>query len=481
MERTPPATSAKRKEHIIHLIDDVAHLLQTNKFEDVVLSENQHRPDLTASILHKQQIQRLKNRLANEHPADIADLLEALPQKQRLYVWEHIDSTKTGDILLEVSDAIRDKLLANTHHDDLVSATESLDSDEIADLAPNLPAKVVNKILKKLNPKNREQLEAALSFEEGTVGALMDFNMLTIREDITLKGILRYCQKLGDLPEKTNQMFVVDRNNRLKGSLPLQKLVTTPKTELVAAAMNRDIVSFTPDDDADKAAQAFDKYELVTAPVVDSQNRLLGRLSVDNIIDYTREQAEDDMLNQAGLSEDEDMFSGVWKGATNRWFWLAMNLATAFIATRVISIFEDTIIQLVALATLMPVVAAVGGNTGNQTSMLIIRSLALDQINASNIRQLLYKEVSISIINGLIWGAVMAVFVYLFYQNLELGLVMMSAIFLNLLLATLAGISVPMIRHNFGLDPAMGTSVILTFIADSLGFFIFLGLAAFFL
>ncbi|MCW8931713.1 MAG: magnesium transporter [Gammaproteobacteria bacterium] len=463
------------------LFDEISHLINSQQLEEIPLSENQHHPDLTYSILHKQQVQRLKNKLSGVHPADIAYLLETLPQKQRLYVWENIESKKTGDILLELSDVIRNNLLSVMGAEAVLSATEKLDCDEIADLAPSLPSKVVQKILKSLNLKNRQQLEEALSYEDGTVGALMDFNMITIREDISLKDVLRYCQKLGDLPEKTHQMFVVDQNNVLKGSLPLQKLVATPKGQLVNSVMNKDIVSFTPDGDADKAVQDFDRYELISAPVVDKNNKLIGRLSVDNIIDYTREQVEDDMLNQAGLLEDEDLFSGVWTGAKNRWFWLAMNLATTFIATRVISIFEETIIQLVALATLMPVVAAVGGNTGNQTSMLIIRSLALEQINSSNIRQFLLKEIGISLVNGLIWGGIMACFVFVVYQNLSLGLVMMGAILLSLFLGTLAGITVPMIRYHFKLDPAMGTSVILTFIADSLGFFIFLGLAAIFL
>ena len=464
-----------------HLIEDITHLIQAQHLEEITIASNTHRPDLTYSILHNQQIQRIKKRLEKVHPADLADLLEALPQQERLYIWENIAPEKTGDVLLEVSDAVRNSLLSSIPTDALVSATEQLDSDEIADLAQDLPPRVVNKILRKLNPKNRQQLEEALSYAEGTVGALMDFNMITVREDISIKGVLRYCQKLGDLPEQTNQMFVVDRNNYLKGALPLQKLVATPRNQLVGSVMNTDIVSFTPEGSADKAVQAFDNYELISAPVVDTENRLMGRLSVDNIIDYNREQLEDDMLNQAGLSEDEDMFSGVWKRAKNRWFWLAMNLATAFLATRVISIFEETIIQLVALATLMPVVAAVGGNTGNQTSMLIIRSLALEQINASNIRQLLFREIGISVINGLIWGAIMALFVYMVYQSMSLGLVMMGAIFLCLLLSTLAGIAVPLIRNHFKLDPAMGTSVILTFLADSIGFFIFLGLAAVFL
>ena len=468
----------KRK---IHLLDEVRHLINAQHLEEVPLSENQHHPELAYSILHKQQVQRIKNKLLDVHPADIAYLLEALPQQQRLYVWGIIEPDKTGDILLELSDAIRSSLLLEMETDELVSATKTLDSDEIADLAPTLPSKVVQKILKSLNKKNRQQLVEALSYDEGSVGSLMDFNMITIREDIRIKAVLRYCQKLGDLPEKTHQMFVVDRNNVLKGSLPLQRLVTTSGGQLVESVMSKNIVSFVPEGDADQAVLAFDRYELISAPVVDERNQLIGRLSVDNIIDYTREQVEDDKLNQAGLLEDEDMFSGVWTGAKNRWFWLAMNLATAFLATRVISIFEETILQLVALATLMPVVAAVGGNTGNQTSMLIIRALTLDQINSSNIRPLLVKEIGISIVNGIFWGGVMAFFVFFVYQNINLGLVMMGAILLSLFLGTISGIAVPMIRHHFKRDPAMGTSVILTFIADSLGFFIFLGLAALFL
>ncbi|MFK5895213.1 MAG: magnesium transporter [Pseudomonadota bacterium] len=463
------------------LLSDISHLIQSRHLEEIAISQNTHRPELTYSILHNQQIQRLKHKLSSIHPADIAYILESLPQQQRFYVWVNVDSDKVGDILLELPDAIRNTLISSMAHDEMVSATEKLDTDEIADLAPELPNRVVKKLLKSLNPKNRRQLENALSYKENTVGSLMDFNMITVRDDISIKAVLRYCQRLGELPEQTNQMFVVDRNNVLKGALPLQKLVATRGNQLVVAVMNTDIVSFTPSDSANEAVQTFDRYELITTPVVDDQNVLLGRLCVDNIINYTRGQSEEEKLNQAGLSENEDQFSGIWKGAKNRWFWLAMNLATAFLATRVISFFEDTIIQLVALATLMPVIAAIGGNTGNQTSMLIIRSLALGQINASNIRQLLFKEVSISLINGFIWGAVMAVFISLLYKNISLGLVIMGSIVVILFMITLAGIAVPLIRFHFGRDPAMGTSVILTFIADSLGFFVFLGLASVFL
>ncbi|MFK5986088.1 MAG: magnesium transporter [Pseudomonadota bacterium] len=471
----------KKKDNRPQLLVELSHFIQSQHLEEIAQSKNTHRPELTLSILHKQQSERLKHKLLAFHPADIAYILEGLPQQQRFYVWENIHTDKVGDILLELPDAIRNIFIANMADDEMVSATEKLDTDEIADLAADLPNKVVNQLLKSLNPKNRQQLEDVLSYQENTVGTLMDFNMITVREDISIKAVLRYCQRLGNLPEQTNQIFVVDRNNVLKGALPLQKLVATKGSQLVGSVMNKHIVTFTPDDSANDAVQSFDRYKLISTPVVDAKNKLLGRLCVDNVINFTREHSEEKMLNQAGLSENEDHFYGIWTGAKNRWFWLAMNLFTAFLATRVISVFETTILQLVALATLMPVIAAIGGNTGNQTSMLIIRALALEQINAANIRQLLLKEISISLINGFIWGGIMAIFISVFYQNITLGLVVMGSIFLILVMATLAGIAVPLIRSHYGRDPAMGTSVILTFIADSLGFFVFLGLAAVFL
>jgi magnesium transporter len=313
------------------------------------------------------------------------------------------------------------------------------------------------------------------------VGAFMDFDIVTIREDITLEVALRYLRRIATLPDHTDKLFVVDRFDVLRGVLPLKRLVVSDLDSLVADIMSEDAVTFSPTDDADEASKAFERYDLVTAPVIDENRKLIGRLTVDAIMDYIREEAESDMLSMAGLREEEDLFSSVWKSVQNRWTWLAVNLVTAIIASRVIGVFEGSIEKIVALAALMPIVAGIGGNSGNQTTTMIVRGLALGQISATSKRALLTKELGVGLMNGLIWGGVLGFIAYFIYGNYQLGLVMMSAMTLNLLLAAVMGVMIPMVLTKFGKDPAVGSSVLITAVTDSGGFFIFLGLATIFL
>ncbi len=294
---------------------------------------------------------------------------------------------------------------------------------------------------------------------------------------MTLEVALRYLRRLGGLPDQLDKLFVVERDDHLIGVLPLKRLLTTDPEATVAAVMIEDFVSFHPDDDAHEAAQAFERYDLVMAPVVDAQKRLIGRLTVDAVVDYIRESADADMLSMAGLKEEEDLFSSVWRSAKNRWMWLAVNLCTAFVASRVIGAFEGSIEKLAALAALMPIIAGIGGNTGNQTIALIIRGLALGQITQANARRLIAKELGIALLNGLVWGSAVGVFAWLLYDNRALGGVMALAMLLNFIVAALAGIFIPMTLERMKRDPAIGSSVLLTFTTDSMGFFIFLGLA----
>jgi magnesium transporter len=284
-------------------------------------------------------------------------------------------------------------------------------------------------------------------------------------------------RRLGELPDQLDKLFVVDRDDAIIGVLPLKRLLTTDPEVSVAAVMVEDFVKFHPEDEAHEASQAFERYDLVTAPVVDAQGRLIGRVTVDAVVDYIRESADADMLSMAGLKEEEDLFSTVWHAAKNRWMWLAVNLVTAFIASRVIGAFEGSIEKLAALAALMPIIAGIGGNSGNQTVTLIIRGLALGHITPSNARRLVVKEFGVAILNGLMWGSAVGIFAWLLYDKPALGGVMALAMLLNLLVAALAGIFIPMVLERMGRDPAIGSSVLLTFITDSMGFFIFLGLA----
>ncbi len=466
------------KESLQESLQQVITLLNKHKLiEGLVQKQDMPKQALVETLVHKQNLAELQKKLDVLHPADVAYILEALPLDQRLDVWDLVKAERDGDILLEVSDAVRQTLIADMDSEELLAAAEQLDTDELADLAPDLPKDVLQDLLESLDASNRERLQSALSYPEDAVGALMDFDIVTIREDITLEVALRYLRRIGSLPDHTDKLFVVDRHDMLHGVLPLKRLVVSDLDSGVDEIMADDAVVFHPEDKATDAAKAFERYDLVTAPVVDENNKLIGRLTVDTVMDFIREEAESDMLSLAGLREDEDMFSSVWKAMQNRWTWLAVNLVTAFVASRVIGAFEGSIEKIVALAALMPIVAGIGGNSGNQTITMIVRGLALGQVASHNMKSLLQKELGIALLNGLIWGSVLGVVAYLLYGNVALGVVMTAAMTLNLLLAAVMGVLIPLLMTKFGRDPAVGSSVLITAMTDSGGFFIFLGLA----
>lgn len=475
---TPHQNQDSLEEHL-HQVQ--ALLAKQKLVEDLVHRQGGPRQDLVESIVHKQNLSELQKKLDELHPADVAYILESLPLNERLVVWELVKAERDGEILLEVSDAVRESLISSMDNAELLAAAETLDTDEIADLAPDLPHDVIQELLTSLDAQKRARLQSTLAFPEDQVGALMDFDMVTIRADVTLEVTLRYLRRLGELPDQLDKLFVIERDDHLIGVLPLKRLLTSDPEATVAAVMVEDYVSFQPEDDAHEAAQAFERYDLVMAPVIDAQHRLIGRLTVDAVVDYIRESAESDMLSMAGLKEEEDLFSTVWKAARNRWMWLAINLMTAFIASRVIGIFEGSIEKLAALAALMPIIAGIGGNSGNQTTALIIRGLALGQITSSNARRLLFKELGVAVLNGGVWGLAVGVFAWLLYQNPALGGIMALAMLLNMIVAALAGIFIPLAMERMNRDPALGSSVLLTATTDSMGFFIFLGLATLFL
>lgn len=472
-------------ENVQEHLQQVQRLLEKHALVETVVHQQQmpraERHELLDKLVHKQNLAELRDKLASLHPADIAYILEALPIEQRLLVWDLVKAERDGEILIEVSDAVRESLIATMSRHELVEAAEQLDTDEIADLAPDLPQAVMRDVFKSLSSEEREQLRSAMSYPEGAVGALMDFDMVTIREDVTLEVVSRYLRRFDELPDHTDQLFVVDRDDSYKGVLPLNRLLVSEPDVLVSSLMISDTIKLHPDDKADQAAQAFERYDLVSAPVVDEDGKLVGRVTVNTVVDYIRSESETDVLNLAGLREEEDIFASVWKSAQNRWAWLALNLCTAFFASRVIGSFEGTIEKYVALATLMPIVAGIAGNSGNQTTTIIIRSLALGQITTANARHLLLKELAISALNGLVWGGVAGLFAYILYHNVLLGFVMTGAMLLNLLLGAVVGMLIPLAMQRMGRDPAIGSSVMLTAITDSGGFFIFLGLATIFL
>lgn len=472
------AETEDKRPHLQDKLEQVIELLEQRRAE----VEDAPSPHTDAAALASPVLAELERQLNALHPADVALILEMLPVDDRLQVWDLVKQERDGEILLEVSDAVRETLIAHMEADELVAAAEQLDADEIADLAPDLPPEVMDDVFESLSVEEREHLRAAMSYAEDSVGALMDFDMIGVREDVTVEVVLRYLRRRDEMPDHTDQLFVVDREEFLRGLLSVNRLLVSDPDALVRSIMaTENIVTLHPEQDAQEAALSFERYDLVSAPVVDSDGKLVARVTIDAVVDFIRERNESEMLSAGGLSEDEDLFAPVWDSVKNRWTWLAVNLVTAFVASRVIGVFEHSIEKLVALAALMPIIAGIGGNSGNQTITMIVRGLALGQVTSGNARKLLTKEFLVAVLNGLVWGAVVGLFAFLIYHSWQLGAVMMGAMLLNLMLAAIMGFVIPMTMHKLGRDPALGSSVMITAITDSGGFFIFLGLATVFL
>jgi magnesium transporter len=472
----------KELEDLQQDLDGVRELLRRHWLvESLVERQQMPKHELVESLVHKQHLAELHKKLDDMHPADIAYILEALPINERLIVWDLVKAERDGEILLELSEPVRESVIRTMDSDELIAAVETLDTDEIAELAPDLPEEVIQDVFQSLPVAEREQLRAAMSYPEDAVGALMDFDVVSVREDVTLEVVTRYLRRFEELPDHTDQLFVVDREQRLKGVLPIARLVVTDLEKPVADVMLQEFVTLYPDDKAQDAAQAFERYDLVSAAVIEQNGKLVGRVTVDAVVDFIRAKSESEALAMAGLRETEDLFAPVWESFKNRWSWLAVNLVTAFVASRVIGVFEGSIEKLVALAALMPIVAGIGGNSGNQTTTMIVRALALGQIQVEQAKKLFAKELAVAIANGLVWGGILGVIAYLLYSSVKLGAVMTAAMTLNLLLAAVMGVAIPIAMAKLGRDPAIGSSVMITACTDSGGFFIFLGLATLFL
>lgn len=441
-------------------------------------AETAHTNDLSRQVTERQQRASLSREINSLHPADIAYVLENLPLEQRRFIWQLVQAEYDGAVLLEVSDAVRDTLISDMDVTEIVDAAEHLDTDELADLVPDLPTNIVQELIRSLDSEQREQLTTAMTFPEDTVGALMEFDYVAIRSDVSLDVVLRYLRARKDLPETLQEIMVVSREGIFRGTLPVKALFRHDGETLVDEVMNENATSFHTNDEIEDAVSIFERYDLISAPVLNLHNQLVGVVSIDEIVDYMHEQSQSDLLSQVGLQEEEDLFAPVSQSVKNRGLWLALNLVTAFIASRVIGAFSDTIEQLVILASLMPIVAAVGGNTGNQTLALVIRSFALNQIDDTNLRFLLLKEALVGLISGMLWGAIIGAVTLALYQNMTVSVVLFLSMTLTLALGAVSGVITPVLLRKAGFDPAYGSAVILTGVTDSIGFFIFLGLAS---
>jgi magnesium transporter len=423
-------------------------------------------------------VRRLVNTLT---PAEIGNLLESLPPDKRLMVWGLVDAEDDGEVLVHVNDEVRESLIQDMDTAEIVAAAETLEVDDLAELMEDLPDHVVDEVLKSMDRENRDRLEQVLAYPEDTAGRLLNPDVVTVRADVTVDVVLRYLRMRGELPENTNHIYVVTRRHQYLGRLPLGLLLTsdpdTPINELIDAETPTILVDMP----IEGVAKEFEDHDLISAPVVDANNVLLGRITVDDIVDVIREEADYTVKSMAGLAEDEDLFSPVPKATRRRAVWLGINLATAFLAAAVIGQFEAALEQVVALAILMPVVASMGGIAGTQTLTLIVRGLALGQVGASNALRLLTKELAVGTLNGMLWALVVGVAAGVWFASVKLAAVIAAAILINLAVAALSGVMIPLLLKRLDIDPAIAGGVVLTTVTDVIGFLAFLGLGTLFL
>ena len=441
----------------------------------------QTRLEQIHAALAEGDLDTVRSTLEYLHPAEISNLLESLPVNERTTVWELVDPRHDGDILLYVTDHVRDSLIHTMDHHELVAAAEGLDTDDLADLLPEMPEQVIEDVMQSLTEQNRQRLQAILTYAEDSAGGLMNTDVVTIRPDITLDVVLRYLRLLGQLPQTTDRLMVVNREGDYLGMLSLTDLLTHLGETCVNDILDISVEGIRADTPASEVSALFKRLDLVTAPVVDDTGKLLGRITIDDVVDVIVEKAEHDFLGMAGLNEEEDIFAPVLASSLRRAVWLGVNLLTAFLAAWVIGQFGATIEKLVALAILMPVVASMGGIAGSQTLTLVIRAMALGQISTRNTRKLIFKEVLVGLVNGAGWALVIAIVASFWFASSSLGTIIAIAIIINLLAAALSGAAIPILLKRYGIDPSLAGSVILTTITDVVGFFAFLGLATLFL
>ena len=441
----------------------------------------QQRLEVLTAALHSGTAAQVRQLLASLHPAEFGDLLESLPHGPRKILWELVDPQVKGEALTEVNDEVRAGLIDETDDEQLIKITEGLDTDDLADILQDLPGAVIHELLHSMDQQNRHRLEAVLSYAEDTAGGLMDMDVVTVRGNVSLDVVLRYLRLRGDIPELTDSLMVVDNFDYYQGVLSLAALLTSDPDASVAEVMDREVEGIPATmQDAD-VARMFQDRDLVSAPVVDEDNRLLGRITIDDVVDVIRDEADHSLMSMAGLDEEDDIFAPVTTSARRRAVWLGINLATAFLASWVIGLFESTIDKVVALAVLMPIVASMGGIAGSQTLTIMIRGLALGQVGPGNARSLMYKEVLVSIMNGVIWSLVVALIAMAWFQSPGIGLIIAGALLINLVCAALAGFTIPLLLKRIGIDPALAGSVLLTTVTDVVGFLAFLGLGTLYL
>lgn len=414
-------------------------------------------------------------------PADIAALLESSPVEQRTVIWNLLEQELQSEILIQLNEDLVSGLLADTSTEEVVELLEQVNSDDdLTDILQQLPDTVTKQLLRSMDSQDRARVENLLAYPEDQAGGLMDTEIISVRARVTVDVVLRYLRRHAELPATTDNIFVVNRRDEYIGLLPLQKLLVSDPAVTVREVMITDVDPIEATTHKSEVAAVFSRYDLVSAPVVNEDGLLVGRITIDDVVDVIKDEADHSLLGRVGLDEDEDAFAPIWQTARSRAVWLGANLLTAFLASAVINLFEETIAQVVALAVLMPIVASMGGVAGSQTLTLVIRSMAQGQLVDSNMFWLMRREIAVGLINGATWAAVVAVGAYLVFGDITLGIVIAAALLINLAVAALSGAILPRILQALGIDPAVAGTVVLTTITDVVGFMSFLGLATLF-
>lgn len=414
-------------------------------------------------------------------PSELARLIESLPLKERAIIWEMIELKNKGDVVVEVADEVRDGLIEGMEANELISAIEGMALDDLADLVADLPETLTQEVIRSLDHQDRERLTQVLAYDEDSAGGLMNIDIITVRPDVTVEVVLTYLRNQKTIPTGTDSIFVVNRNNVYKGALLLSSLVTEDPGKPVSEIMSKKIMPILAKTPSDKVVREFENRDLLSAPVIDDDEKLLGRITIDDVVDVIRDEAEHSLMSAAGLDEEDDMFSPATKSAKRRAIWLGVNLATAFLAASVVDIFQTTLDKIVLLAVLMPIVPSMGGVAGTQSLTIMTRAIALGHLDKTNTKGIFRKEVLVGILNGILWAMVVGSLTYLWFSEWLLGLVIAGAMTINLIMAALAGFGIPLMLKRLNIDPALAGGVILTTITDVVGYISFLGLGAIFL
>ena len=434
------------------------------------------------NALEKDKAINIQNTLSSLNPSEIARLLESLTTRERNVLWQMVDKEDEGEILKELIEEVRQNLISQMDTSELIAATQDMELDDLADILSDLPNQITDQVIKALDTQDQNRLESVISYDEDTAGGLTNPKIISIRRGVNIDGLIKYLRNMKSLPENTNYIYVIDRDNQYIGAIQLVDLFTQSKDMLIEEIMDSNVKAINANVKAEEVAIEFQDLDLISAPVIDSNNKLLGQITIDDVVDVIQDQVNSEIFNMAGLDDEDDMFAPILISSKRRAVWLGANLVAAFIVATAVSLFQETLEQIVILAVLMPIVASMGGVAGNQTLILVIRGIAMGKIQKSNAIKLLNKEALVALLNGFIWSIVVSIIaVILFKTKWEIGIIVGISMLINIIASAIAGVSIPFILKRIGIDPALAGGVMMTTLTDVLGFITFLGLATVFL